>query len=182
MKLQILTLLTAALLSTVSCSTPTHVDKGTIHARTFSFVSRAPTPANYADTRQSTHQVIQDAITKRLASSGVSHVPAGGDITVGYLVIVGNNVSTTSLNDYFGYSGDTDALVQKAHAKATGSKNPNYFEVGTLVIDIVDTKSFKLLKRGYATRQNLRGLPADARVAEVQEAVDEILRDLTFKP
>lgn len=181
MKPQHIAVLVGLAWALAACSTPTKVEHGAVQGRTFSFVSRAPAPPNYVDTRASTHQVIQAAIAQRLARSGVTKVDAGGDLTVGYLVIVGNNASTTSINDYFGYGQDADALVQKAHAAATGSKNPNYFEAGTLVIDIIDTKSFKLLKRGYATRKNLRSLPEDARVAEIQEVVDEILADLKIR-
>jgi len=101
---------------------------------------------------------------------------------VGYLVIVGNNVATTSINDYFGYGDDAAGLHDKAQAAYTSNKNPNYFEAGTLVIDLIDAKTFKLLKRGYASRPLLRNLPVDARAARLQEVVDEILANLRFKP
>jgi hypothetical protein len=180
MKLTSLLTLTAGLLALAGCSsTPARVDTGSIHARTFSFVSRSAKPAPaYADNREAVHPLIQGAIAKNLAGRGISQVASGGDVTVTYLVIVGNNASTMSINDYFGYSEDATALHDKAHAAYTGSKNPNYFEAGTLVIDIIDSKGFKLLKRGYATRPILRNLPDDARAARIQEVVDEILRDL----
>jgi hypothetical protein len=126
--------------------------------------------------------MVQAAITKNLAGRGVSAAASGGDVTVAYLIIAGNNASTTSINDYFGYGEDAAALLDKAHTAYTGSKNPNYFEAGTLVIDIIDSKSFKLLRRGYATRPILRNLPDDARAARIQEVVDEILRDLRIAP
>jgi hypothetical protein len=180
MKLHSVLTLTAGILTLAGCSsTPAKVDSGTVHARTFNFVSRSGKPAPaYADNRQAIHSMIQGAIAKNLAGRGVSQVPSGGDVTVAYLIIAGNNASTTSINDYFGYGEDASALLDKAHTASTGSKNPNYFEAGTLVIDIIDSKSFKLLKRGYATRPVLRNLPDDARAARIQEVVDEILRDL----
>ena len=94
------------------------------------------------------------------------------------LVIIGNGVVTESINDYFGYGENAEALHDKAHEAYTGSKNPNYFEAGTLLIDIVDSTSFKLLKRGYATRPTFKNLPDDVKAARIQEAVDEILRDM----
>lgn len=112
----------------------------------------------------------------------MNHIPGRGDVTVGYLIIVGNNASTAVINDYFGYSEDDTKLHDKAHAAYTRNKNPNYFAAGTLVIDIVDSKTFKLLKRGHATRPLLRDLPADAKAARIQEVVDEILRDLRVTP
>lgn len=160
-------------------STPTHVDHGPIAAKSFSFISRAPGPApTYSDNRLAAHTMIQEAITKNLAGRGVARVDAGGDISVGYLLIVGNNASTASINEHFGYGPDAAELQDKAQAAYTKSKSRNYFEAGTLVIDITDTKTSKLLKRGYASRPLLKDLPADARAERVQGVVDEILRDL----
>lgn len=161
MKPTSLPLLAAGLIILAGCSsTPTKVDTGPIRARTFSFVNTSPNalPA-YADNRQAIHPMIQKAITDNLAAKGVTFTPSGGDVTVGYLVIVGNNASTTAINDHFGYGGDAAGLHDKAQSAYAGSKNPNYFEAGTLVIDISDAKTFKLLKRGYATRPVLRNLP-----------------------
>jgi hypothetical protein len=184
MKLHLLLTLTAGILVLAGCSsTPAKVDTGSIRARTFSFVDRATKPSpDFAESRQAVHGIIQEAITKNLTARGVTKVDRGGDVTVGYLVIVGNNASTTTINDYFGYGADASALHAKAHEAYTGGKNPNYFEAGTLLIDVTDSKSFKLLKRGYATRPILRNLPNDARAARIQEVVDEILRDLRIAP
>lgn len=181
--ISLFTLAALALALAACSSTSAKVDAGAIPARSFSFVSRGARPApQYADGRQRVHAMIQEAITRNLASRGVGKVETGGDVTVGYLLIVGNNATTASINDYFGYGEDAAALQEKAHKAYSGSKNPNYFEAGTLVIDIVDAKSFKLLKRGYATRPVLRSLPDEARAARIQEVVDEILRDVRIKP
>ena len=161
-------------------STPTNVSTGTIQARTFNFLSRQAEP-NYADNRQAVHQSVQRAITKDLAVRGVTRVPSGGDLTVAYLLIKGDNVSTTVNPDYFGYSDDLGHLEDLAHNKRIAHGARDHFEAGTLLIDIVDGKSSKLLKRGYATRPLAPNLSAGARDARIQEAVDEILRDVHFK-
>ncbi len=179
MKSNTLIFLAAGALAIAGCSsTPTRVDKGPIQAKTFSFVQRPTQPPGYTDNRQAVHTMVQEAVTKRLATQGVAKVATGGDITVGYLLIVGNNATTERINDYFGYGEIAADLHDKAHAAYTGSKNPNFFEAGTLVIDISDSKSFKLLKRGYASRPVLRDLTDDARAGRIQQVVDEILRDL----
>jgi hypothetical protein len=184
MKLYSLPLLAAAVMTLAGCSsTPTKVDTGSIRARTFSFVdpgNRPPLAA--ADSREAINALIQDAITRNLGAHGVTRVAAGGEITVAYLIIVGNNASTAMVNDYFGYGRDASGLHEKAQAAYTSSKNPSYFEAGTLVIDLIDSKTFKLIKRGYASRPVLRDLPADARAARLQEVVNEILRDVRFVP
>jgi Domain of unknown function (DUF4136) len=165
------------------CLTPANVSAGSIQARTFSFINPGskPDPA-YADNHKSLHTTIQRAITKNLEARGVKRVGANGDVTVAYLVITGNNVSTTTLREYFGYRDDGDALHKRAQKIYTGSKNPNHFEAGTLVIDFIDGKTFKLLKRGYATRSLLREPSASSRTALIQGVVDEILRDVRVSP
>jgi hypothetical protein len=175
-------ILVAGVLALAGCSsTPASVETGRIQARTFSFVNRGAKAApDFSDNREPVHGRIQQAITKHLAARGVARVASGGDVTVGYLVIVGNNASTMAINDYFGYGEDQDALQRKAHSAYTSNKNPNYFEAGTLVIDIIDAHSFKLLKRGHATRPLLKDISDDTRDARAQEVVDEILRDVRF--
>jgi len=184
MKPSILLAITLGALTFTGCSsTPAKVDTGAIHARTFSFVSGSAKPyPSYVDKRQAVHSLIQDAITQNLAAKGVQKTAAGGDITVAYLVIVGNNASTEMVDTYFGYGRDTSGLHEKGQSAYSDSKNPNYFEAGTLLIDLIDSQSFKLLKRGYVTRPTLRNVPEDARAAKVQEAVDEIFRDVRIEP
>ena len=173
-------LLCAGVVLLAGCSsTPVRVDSGPIHATTFSFVTGKPIPPEYAEQRGVIHQLIQSAITNNLTSKGLSFVPTGGDLIVAYLVIVGNNVSTTDVNEYFGYGRDADALLDKAHEKgAIESENPNRFLAGSLVIDLIDAKSYKLLYRNYAVRPVLRSAPNDVRAERIQEAVNEVLDKL----
>lgn len=176
--------LAAAVLLLAGCSsTPTKVDTGAIHARTFNFVnSRQQPEPGFADDREAVHQKIQAAITKSLAARGVTQVASGGDVTVGYLVILGNNATTESINTYFGYGRDASELHEKAHEAYTGNDNPNYFEAGTLLIDVIDSKSYKLLARNYATRPVIRNIDPEAQTERIQEVVDEILKKMKFAP
>ncbi len=172
-------LLSGALLFTGCSSTPTGVDTGKIPAATFSFVSRNPGSApDFSDNREQIHSMIQSSITRNLAAKGVSRKASGGDITVAYLVIAGNNASTEAIDTYFGYGRDSSALHEKAHEAYTGSKNPGYFKTGTLLIDIIDAKTFKLLKRSFTARPILRNVPANVRAERIQEAVDATLKDV----
>jgi len=165
-------------------SVKTHVDNGPVTARTFSFLDTGPRPVpSYAEDRKEAHALIQAALIKDLAAKGVSHVSTGGDVTVAYLVVVGNNVATTALNDYFGYTPDSEAFLQKVHAEQTATdKNRGYFESGTLVIDILDPRSSKLLQRRSIQAQVLRNLPMENRTARVQAIVDQALKDVRVSP
>jgi hypothetical protein len=109
----------------------------------------------------------------------VRNVSQGGDITVAYLIIVGNNVETTSLNRYFGYNSDASELVDKIHSEqAVKGENRNYFEAGTLVIDLIDARTSKVLQRRSVQAPLLRNLPMEKRVERAQKFVDQALSDV----
>ena len=156
-----------------------NVNKDPVKARSFSFLNTgARQTPDYAENRREAHVLTQQAITKNLANKGVNYVVSGGDITVGYLIIVGNNTATTSLNSYFGYSDDSQALVNKMHSEQTGSSNRGYFEAGTLVIDFINPGTSKLLQRRSIHAQVLRDLSTETRGARIQQIVDQCLSDL----
>ena len=182
MKFVSLSALAAVALLFAGCSsTPTQVDKGPIKANSFSFVNIASRPKpDYADQRAEVNKQIQDAITANLARFNVQPVASGGDITVAYLVIIGNNATTRSINDYFGYDRDATAIGEIAHKRYTQNGNPNYFEAGTIVIDLIDSRTNKLLKRGYASRPLLANPTTEVRNARIQQAVEEAMQGLSI--
>lgn len=183
MKLITTLVLTACVAFLAGCSsTPKKVDTGSIQASTFRFVELKgkPLPA-YAEKERQAHTLVQNAITESLAARNIQRVEQGGDLTVAYLIIVGNGAVTTSIDDYFGYGRDSSKLMGKAHSAYGKSQNPDYCEAGTLLVDIIDSQSFKLLKRGYATRMLQANLPVDQRATRTKEAVEEILRDVKFE-
>jgi hypothetical protein len=165
-------------------SAKTHVDKGPVKARTFSFLDTGTRqPPNYAEAVKQAHAMIQQGLIHNLAAKGIGYAPTGGDVTVAYLIIIGNNAATTSLNDYFGYNDDSDALVEKVHKKQTGSNdNRGYFEAGTLVIDILNPKTSKVLQRRSVEAQILKDLPAEQRSARLQKLVDQAMENVPIAP
>lgn len=170
-----------ALLLTSCSSVPKQADSGPIKARSFSFINGGvPAAASFADNREQFHALVQQKLTAGLAAKGLTKVTTGGDVTVAYLIIVGNNASTEMINTYFGYGRDASGLHEKAQDAYTGNKNPNYFEAGTLLLDLVDSRSNKLLRRTYATRPVLKDPTVAARAENVQEAVDAVLAGLTI--
>jgi uncharacterized lipoprotein YajG len=182
MRMQLLSELAVAAVLIAGCSTPTHVDKGTIKATSFSFVNPGPLPEYaYRENRQQVNAIVQEAIASDLTAKGVKYVAQGGEVTVAYLIIVGNNVSTSAINEYFGYGADATALADKAQKAYTEGKQRGFFEAGTLLIDIVDSGSNKLLARNYVTRPVLQNPSADDRKAHIQEAVQEALQSVRFE-
>jgi len=182
MKMKLFVSTIAAALMVVGCKTSTHVDKGPNKATTFRFLQPGPLPeAAFTENRQQVHAIIHQAIANNLAAKGVQAVPSGGDVTVAYLIVVGNNATTSAINDYFGYTADAAALADKAHKAYTGGAQRNYFEAGTLLIDIVDARTQKVLARNVVTRPILRNPTAEVRQARLQEAVNEALANVRFK-
>ena len=169
-----------SLLGLTACSSvKEYVDKAPVKARTFSFLNTGNKQfPSYAEERQQAHAAVQQALINNLATKGVSYTQSGGDVTVGYLIVVGNNANTTSLNSYFGYTEDTDAIVQKVHKEQTGSDARGYFEAGTLVIDFIEPATSKLLQRRTVQAQLLRNLPTESRIARLQSLVDQTLKDV----
>src|SRR6516164_6477625 len=175
----------AVVLAVAGCSSvKSHVDKGHISARSFSFLNTASRPApNYAEDSKQAHAMVQQAIINNLAAKGVTNVASGGDVTVAYLIIVGNNISTTSLNEYFGYTEDAMAMVEEVHKKQTaGEGNRGYFEAGTLVIDFLSPATSKVLQRRSIEAPVLRNLPTEQRTERVQTIVNQALSDLPIAP
>jgi len=72
-------------------------------------------------------------------------------------------------------------LHEKPHDAYADSRNPNYFEAGTLVIDIIYSRSHKLLKRSHVVRPRLRDATASVRAGRIQEAVDATLQDVRIR-
>ena len=177
-----LPLLLTGLLMAGCSSTPTRVEKGALKVHTYNFINGgvALTPAS-TDRRDAIHQLIQKAIVNNLAAKGLERVDGTGDVTVAYMIIIGNNVSTEAITTYFGYGRDADALHNKAQDAYTDSKNPNHFEAGTLVIDVVDAKTYELLYRNYVVRPILGNATAAVRGERIQEAVDTALANLRIK-
>jgi Domain of unknown function (DUF4136) len=171
-------LLTALIIAGCS-STPTHVDKGAVQAHTFNFINGgiALTPPA-TDKRSAANQQIQEAIIKNLAAKGLTRTDGAGDVIVAYMIIIGNNVSTEAITTYFGTGRDANALHDMAHEAYTSSPNPNRFQAGTLLIDVIDGKTYELLYREFAVRPIMWQATAEERAGRIQEAVDAALQKL----
>jgi len=181
MKISLTSLLLAAGVLLIAGCSSTRIDSGRITAHTFSFINPGKPLSAFPEDQQRVHALVQDAITQNLAGRGITRVESGGDVTVAYLVIAGNNTMTTSLNDYFGIREDTEKLTDKAQEKYTDNRNPNSFAAGTLVIDIIDPKSsWKVLYRDYATRALLRDVSPDAKAERMRQVVEQILGKAKF--
>ena len=152
MNLQLSVIAAVGVLLVAGCSSvPTKVDKGPVRASSYSLmVSKAPAGVVVNERREQTHQVIQDAIANDLKQKGLNPVSSGGQVQVGYMVILADNASTATYDEYFGYGRDAAALADKAHKVVSKSKSRDLFEIGAIVIDVVDPRDSKVLFRSVA--------------------------------
>lgn len=177
-------LITACLHWLVGCSsTPVRVNSGPIVAKTFDFIKPKPKPLPvFADPDEKVNAIVQTAITESLARRGITRSETRSEITVAYMVIVGNSASITSIEDYFGYGRDTSELKDRAFKEYTNGDNPEQFRAGTLLIDMLDSNSGKLLHREYATRVLLNNSPDQEKGRRLREVVEEIVSRIHFNP
>ncbi len=164
----------------VGCSSvemPKGTSKGYASAR---FVKEGSEPLpQYARIDADVNGMIQDAIRMRFQDNGLTFqsVDTDSDVVVTYLLIMQNNIGTTAIEDYFGYGREVESIITAAHEKwVVKGNSENHFEVGTLVIDVLETSSGKLIYRGFSHGNIERGIDDDERAQRVAGAVDEALQ------
>ena len=156
-----------------------NVSRGKIHARTFNFTSPSgATNDSIEDAQGVVHTAVQSAITKNLSARGVNRVASGGDVAVAYLIIDGDNVSAEAIRGYFAEKNESGDRNTKVHQVSNARTTPDRFEAGTLLIDIADGRSTKLLKRGHTSRPIALNPTDSVNANRVQAGVDEILKEV----
>jgi len=137
-----------------------------------------PLPA-FARIESDVNGMIQDAVRARFEDAGLvfQSAEAETDLVVAYLLILQNNIGTTAIEDYFGYGREVESIISAAHDEWVVKGNaPDRFEAGTLVVDVLEAGTGKLIYRGYARRDIRRDLPDQVRRERIEAAVEEILQ------
>jgi len=129
-----------------------HVDFN--HYKTYSW-AKVETPNSLWDDR------IKDAIETELAAKGWTHVPAGGDVSI---VAVGTTHERETLETFYTGLG----WRWRGFGEAITEAQP--YRVGTLVVDMFDTTTMRLIWRGSASdvlaskpEKNVKELEKDVR-------------------
>jgi hypothetical protein len=165
-----LTGLVAAITGCQSIDQPKGTSKG---YTSFRFIDKG----NSADSRfeepsEFRDRAAQAAIRDQFESKGLAFSTEDADLIVSYLYVKQDNVSTTAVPSYYG--GDYRDIQSYAHKKGViKSNNPDFFEVGAIVIDILDAKTFKLVYRNFAKR-DIKGVTDEA---EKQSLIDSAVAE-----
>lgn len=166
----------AAVLS--SCSSNVSMPKGNSKGYTSArIVKRAPdSPAITNSREKRVHNLIQSNIKSQFKARGLGFNAPDADLVVGYMVIYQDNSMTTSFDDYFGYGRGSNDILNLAHKKGvTEGDRPDYFERAGLVVDVVDTKTNKLVYRNVSVGDLVNGPSDVTRPSVVTAAVNEAL-------
>jgi len=165
MKTIIYCLLVAGVVVATGCSsTSTQTNVGPARQGTFSFApSPSPLP-QFAEKSAHVQSLVQNAITATLEHKNLTRVARSGNVLVACVVVVDDNVPAATVDEYL---GNTQAVSAANPIGAYGS--------GTLVVQIVDVRTNKLLYRGAVSRRFLRNAPDDLRADRIQSVVDQAL-------
>ena len=128
----------------------------------------------FADSEDQIHAIIQNAIANEFKADGLKSGGADAELIVAYLVLIQNNTVSTAIHDY--YINSSSEILHYAHKKVTvDSNHPREFKAGTLIVDVIDAKTNKLIYRDYSTKQIAEKLEGAAREARIKSAVNEAL-------
>ncbi len=150
--------------------------KGSSHGYKSARLVRPKSVPTFANPDDRANHAIQSALASTFRSNGFTVDPANADLTVAYLIVLQNNATTQLIDDYFGFGRSSMQIAEIAHDRGVIRNNrADYYQAGTLVIDIIDNKTGKLVYRDYATR-DVTGDLSDAQLqARANSAVQEAL-------
>lgn len=131
---------------------------------------------NFDADRKKVNDVIQKAMAAEFTAKGIAVNDGQADLIAAYLIVLQNNAATTTINDYFGSGRNADAIAMAAHEAWVNKGNRvDSFEAGTLVVDLIDAKTNKLVYRNYSRRDIHDNLPESQRRQRVNQMVAEAL-------
>ena len=120
---------------------------------------------------------IRSAVESELGVRGYAKTEATPDFLVAYHVALDTQLEATSVDSYYGGAG-------YRHWGGPGYTTTyvREFEVGSLVLDVLDPRSKELIWRGSATAEIIPGATPEEREARIREAVRRMLERFPPKP
>ncbi|HSP44327.1 MAG TPA: SulP family inorganic anion transporter, partial [Luteolibacter sp.] len=154
---------------------PQGTSKGYASAR---LIQRNPNlPAPSSTIEKQVHGLIQKSLAGQFASKGMSYGKGDSDLVVAYLVIYQEPGMTADYRDYFGYGRNADDIAVLAHNRGALGDQPDFFRQAGIVIDVIDSRTNKLVYRGFSKNDVVKGASSSTRAARIDAAVAEALAD-----
>lgn len=129
---------------------------------------------------------LQEAFRAEFASRGMEIVTANADAVVTMFLVVDQKTSTTAYTDFQGNMGYPIrrgwgmGVGGMGYGSATTTYNENDYEVGTLVVDIYDASTQKLIWQG--TSQNTVQENASKREKKIPKNVKKLMKKYPVEP
>lgn len=163
----------------VSCTGHVEQPKGTSKGYTSArLIQRDPNlPAPSRDVEKQVHGLIQKSLARQFTSKGMSYGNATSDLVVAYLVIYQEPGMTADFRDYFGYGRNADDIAVLAHNRGALGSRPDYFRQAGIVVDVIDSRTNKLVYRGFSKNDVVKGASPTTRASRIDAAVAEALAD-----
>lgn len=171
-----LTLAFAAVIASlfVSCAPQVEQPKGTSKGYTSArLIQRDPgSPAITAPVEKQIHGMIQKSIAGQFTGHGLSYGSGSAELIVAYLVIYQEPAMTATYPNYFGYGRSADEIADLAHTRGVlDNKRPDFFRQAGIVIDVIDSRTNKLVFRGFSKGDVVKNASAGTRAARIDAAV-----------
>lgn len=160
-----------------SCAGQVDMPKGTSKGYTSArLIQRDPAqPAPSAAIEKQVHGMIQRSLANQFTSKGITFGKSDAELVVAYLVIYQEPGMTADFRDYFGYGRNVDDISALAHDRGALGKRPDYFRQAGIVIDVIDSRTNKLVYRGFSKNDVIKGASDNNRAARIDAAVAEAL-------
>lgn len=162
----------------VSCTPGVDMPKGTSKGFTSArLIQRDPQSAPITDaTERQVHGMIQNSLSRQFAAKGLAYGKNGADLVVAYMVIYQEPGMTATYDDFFGYGRNPDEIAAVAHNRgAVSSGRPDFFQQAGIVVDVVDSRTNKLVYRGFAKGDVIKGASTGTRASRIDAAVAQAL-------
>lgn len=130
------------------------------------------------DSNSLMHSRIKTGIDNWLNSHGYKKQQQT-DFLVTYYMMIEKKTEILVINDYYGYPGDWGYGYYGYHGYSGGyvRQYVNEYDYGTLIIDIVNSKTQKLMWRGTVGGHVYESERPEKKIARITKAVDRILRN-----
>lgn len=179
----LLPFLTLALVACAGIETSTNYDPEAVgkleQYRTYSWLPE-PQGQNTRVYNDIVEKRVKQAVDQELQSRGYRLVEENPDFKLGWHGAIDQKLDVQTMDAYYGYAWDPFYSPYYMGATVPHTYVREY-EEGTLVLDVMDAASNRLVWRGTAQAELSSDASAESRQQKLQEAVDKILADFPPK-
>ncbi|MGL4615345.1 MAG: DUF4136 domain-containing protein [Shewanella sp.] len=127
-------------------------------------------------------QRVRNAVNSQLSAKGISLVDGkDADLLVNYLTKIDKKINVDTFNTHFGYNPYYAPSWRWGGSMQTQTTVREY-EVGTLIIDLIDSKTAKLIWRGSVADTIRDKSTPEQKVQMINEAVAKVMANYPPKP